>query len=83
MNNRKQIIVSFLFFILIPLSSYSEVIRVGEMDLPQTYEPVTAVKPVEKRLCSLIYEGLVRKSYGEDERGNLTYRYIPALAEEF
>ena len=53
------------------------------MELPQTYEPITSNRLVERLVSSLIYSGLMRKTYGEDENGHISFDYVPVMASDF
>ncbi len=83
MKANKVFIPLFLCITLFSFAAYAGPLRVGVMELPQTFEPVTARKPVEKLISSLLYNGLIRKTYGEDENGNMVFEYIPVMAKDF
>jgi len=83
MNNKKIFSLFFAVSILFSSTCFGRVLRIGVMELPQTYEPVTATRPVERLVSSLMYNGLIRKTYGEDENGNVVFSYVPVMAKDF
>jgi peptide/nickel transport system substrate-binding protein len=51
--------------------------RYGELEQPNTFEPTTATKMVERRLCQLTFEGLLEEVY-DPKRKRKTYKRVLA-----
>ena len=49
----------FVCFVGTGVSAAKITLKYGEIETPETFEPITATKMVEFRLCQLVFEGLV------------------------
>jgi len=80
---KKEAFIFVLGLCLLSSTSFAKKLRVAVTELPQTYEPVTATRSVERLVSSLLYDGLIRKTYGDDESGNVVFKYMPVIARDF
>lgn len=85
----KMLLLAFIFTIVmfsivLLLQAQSEVVfRYGELETPETLEPTTASKMVERRISQLIFESLIEEVYDPVSRQRryqnvLTTSFIPS-----